>query len=274
VTIELTLLSAVAHRGREITAPRLVDGLWPDEQPENPTKALQVLVSRARRLLGAEVIAGTPTGYRLDGLPLAVELAAARVRVMSVAEITRRLEDRFALLRGRRRDAPERHRTLHAVVDWSWNLLDEAGRSALRTLAEKVARVLGRQAPGALGQQLGLRIGQVGAADRRAAPDQACLGERGLHLLVPGHQPYGGGQARQDDVTEAGAGAEAGTGADGVLDEFRGEVHGGQGNGLFVGGKGRWCVRVMPQSVREAGFSAASLRFQRGGRTVTARGGT
>ncbi|RPF37060.1 BTAD domain-containing putative transcriptional regulator [Streptomyces sp. TLI_185] len=72
---------------------------------------------------------------RLDGLPLAAELAAARVRVMSVAEITRRLEDRFALLRGGPRDTPQRHRTLHAVVDWSWNLLDEEGQTALRTLS-------------------------------------------------------------------------------------------------------------------------------------------
>lgn len=60
-----------------------------------------------------------------EGLPLAVELAAARVRVLSVPEIARRLGDRFALLRGGARDAPERHRTLHAVVDWSWNLLAE-----------------------------------------------------------------------------------------------------------------------------------------------------
>ncbi|GHH11877.1 ATP-binding protein [Streptomyces lanatus] len=72
---------------------------------------------------------------RLDGLPLATELAAARVRVMSVAEITRRLEDRFALLRGGPRDAPRRHRTLHAVVDWSWNLLEPPARAALRALA-------------------------------------------------------------------------------------------------------------------------------------------
>jgi predicted ATPase len=71
----------------------------------------------------------------LDGLPLAVELAAARVRVLSVAEIARRLEDRFGLLRGGARDAPERHRTLQAVVDWSWNLLDPAGRAALRALS-------------------------------------------------------------------------------------------------------------------------------------------
>ncbi|MGO8896529.1 MAG: BTAD domain-containing putative transcriptional regulator [Streptosporangiaceae bacterium] len=72
---------------------------------------------------------------RLDGLPLAAELAAARVRVMSVAEIARRLDDRFAVLRGGARDAPQRHRTLHAVIDWSWNLLDLAGQAAMRALS-------------------------------------------------------------------------------------------------------------------------------------------
>ncbi|MGW2096601.1 ATP-binding protein [Streptomyces olivaceoviridis] len=71
----------------------------------------------------------------LDGLPLAVELAAARVRVLSVADIARRLRDRFALLRGGARDAPERHRTLHAVVEWSWNLLEPDGQAALRALS-------------------------------------------------------------------------------------------------------------------------------------------
>lgn len=71
----------------------------------------------------------------LDGLPLAVELAAARVRVMSVPEIARGLDDRFALLRGNARDAPSRHRTMHAVVDWSWNLLGPSGRAAMRSLS-------------------------------------------------------------------------------------------------------------------------------------------
>ncbi|MFL6121514.1 ATP-binding protein [Actinophytocola sp.] len=71
----------------------------------------------------------------LDGLPLAVELAAARVRVMSVAEIARHLDDRFALLRGGARDAPARHRTLHAVIDWSWHLLDAEGQAAMRALS-------------------------------------------------------------------------------------------------------------------------------------------
>jgi predicted ATPase/DNA-binding SARP family transcriptional activator len=72
---------------------------------------------------------------RLDGLPLAAELAAARVRVVSVAEIARRLDDKFAVLRGGTRDAPQRHRTLHAVIDWSWNLLDPAGQAAMRALS-------------------------------------------------------------------------------------------------------------------------------------------
>ena len=72
---------------------------------------------------------------RLDGLPLAIELAAAKVRVMSIAEITRRLDDRFALLAGRDRSTPDRHQTLEAVIDWSWNLLPEHDRAALCALA-------------------------------------------------------------------------------------------------------------------------------------------
>jgi predicted ATPase/DNA-binding SARP family transcriptional activator len=71
----------------------------------------------------------------LDGLPLAIELAAAKVRAMSVEEIDRRLENRFALLRGGDRSAPGRHQTLLAVIDWSWNLLDADQRRALRWLA-------------------------------------------------------------------------------------------------------------------------------------------
>jgi predicted ATPase/DNA-binding SARP family transcriptional activator len=72
---------------------------------------------------------------RLDGLPLAIELAAARVRAMSVEEIDRRLEDRFGLLRGGDRSAPDRHQTLLAVIEWSWNLLDAGEQRALRRLA-------------------------------------------------------------------------------------------------------------------------------------------
>ncbi|MFI9510624.1 AfsR/SARP family transcriptional regulator [Nocardia sp. NPDC052566] len=72
--------------------------------------------------------------HTLDGLPLAIELAAARVRVLSVEEINTRLADRFALLRHGDRSSPERHRTLHAVIDWSWQLLDTPQQVALRRL--------------------------------------------------------------------------------------------------------------------------------------------
>jgi predicted ATPase/DNA-binding SARP family transcriptional activator len=72
---------------------------------------------------------------RLDGLPLAIELAAARLRTLPLAEISRRLDDRFRLLTGGSRTALPRHRTLRAVVEWSWDLLspDE------RLLAERFA---------------------------------------------------------------------------------------------------------------------------------------
>jgi predicted ATPase/DNA-binding SARP family transcriptional activator len=72
---------------------------------------------------------------RLDGLPLAIELAAARVRSMSLDDLARRLDDRFAVLVGSDRSAPERHRTLLAVIDWSWRLLAAAEQHALRRLS-------------------------------------------------------------------------------------------------------------------------------------------
>ncbi|WP_413600718.1 BTAD domain-containing putative transcriptional regulator [Curtobacterium sp. Curtsp57] len=72
---------------------------------------------------------------RLDGSPLAIELAAARIRGMGVEEIERRLDDRFALLRGGDRSAPERHRTLLAVIEWSWRLLDDGAQDLLTRLA-------------------------------------------------------------------------------------------------------------------------------------------
>ncbi len=65
---------------------------------------------------------------RLDGLPLAIELAAARLRTLPVDQVAGRLGDRFRLLTGGSRTALPRHRTLQAVVEWSWELLDAAER--------------------------------------------------------------------------------------------------------------------------------------------------
>jgi predicted ATPase len=72
---------------------------------------------------------------RLDGLPLAIELAAARTRSLTVVEVERRLSDRFALLVSGATGAPERHRTLHAVIEWSWDLLTERQRALCRRVA-------------------------------------------------------------------------------------------------------------------------------------------
>ncbi|HKS49844.1 MAG TPA: BTAD domain-containing putative transcriptional regulator [Amycolatopsis sp.] len=71
----------------------------------------------------------------LDGMPLAIELAAARLRTMSLDQLAHRLDDRFRLLTSGSRTALPRHRTLRAVVDWSWELLTDAERMVLRRLS-------------------------------------------------------------------------------------------------------------------------------------------
>jgi predicted ATPase/DNA-binding SARP family transcriptional activator len=71
----------------------------------------------------------------LDGMPLAIELAAARLRTLSLDQLANRLDDRFRLLTGGSRTALPRHRTLRAVIDWSWELLTDAERMVLRRLS-------------------------------------------------------------------------------------------------------------------------------------------
>ncbi|TKG72340.1 AfsR/SARP family transcriptional regulator [Prauserella endophytica] len=103
--------------------------------------AVRLFVDRAAA--GAPGFALTPANVhavaticrRLDGLPLALELAATRVRALGVDELLARLDDRFRLLSGGPRDAPARQRTLRAMIDWSWELLTEPERVVLRRLA-------------------------------------------------------------------------------------------------------------------------------------------
>jgi predicted ATPase len=72
---------------------------------------------------------------RLDRLPLAIELAAARASLLPAATLVERLEQRLPLLTGGRRDAPERHRTLHATIDWSYQLLSPREQEVFAALA-------------------------------------------------------------------------------------------------------------------------------------------
>jgi predicted ATPase len=73
--------------------------------------------------------------WQLEGIPLAIELAAARVRFISLDQIERRLQDRFRLLTGGPRTALPRHQTLQATMDWSYSLLTQLERSLLRRLS-------------------------------------------------------------------------------------------------------------------------------------------
>ncbi|MFF2408316.1 BTAD domain-containing putative transcriptional regulator [Streptomyces sp. NPDC058092] len=79
--------------------------------------------------------AATEICRRLDGLPLAIELAAARLRMLTPRQIADRLDDRFRLLTSGARTVLPRQQTLRAVVDWSWDLLDAAERAVLRRLS-------------------------------------------------------------------------------------------------------------------------------------------
>ncbi|GAA3755503.1 BTAD domain-containing putative transcriptional regulator [Plantactinospora mayteni] len=109
----------------------------PDRLARSP--AVRLFLARAGLAATPETIAGVAeVCRRLDGIPLALELAATRVPVLGVAELAARLQvpqDRFGLLATGPRDAPDRQRTLAAVIDWSWRLLGEPERAVLRRLA-------------------------------------------------------------------------------------------------------------------------------------------
>ncbi|MBB2947117.1 putative ATPase/DNA-binding SARP family transcriptional activator/tetratricopeptide (TPR) repeat protein [Actinoplanes lutulentus] len=117
----------LAVPGRDATA---------DEIEGSP--AVQLLLERAgavRTDLAPDLSVLARVCRALDGMPLAIELAAARLRTMSLDQLAARLDDRFRLLNKGSRTAQPQHRTLRAVVDWSWELLTEHERMVLRRLA-------------------------------------------------------------------------------------------------------------------------------------------
>ncbi len=107
--------------------------------PLDPDAAAELFRARALAAgasLGAEdAEAVAAVCRRLDGLPLALELAATRVRTLGVRELVARLDDRFSALGVELRGVPARQRTLRAMIDWSWDLLTEPERVMLRRLA-------------------------------------------------------------------------------------------------------------------------------------------
>ncbi|MGW1373793.1 AfsR/SARP family transcriptional regulator [Streptomyces sp. NPDC002446] len=109
--------------------------------PLEPAGALALFAARASAgdpgfVLDADTTpAAAEICRRLDGIPLALELAATRVRAVGVRELSARLDDRFRLLAAGRRGAPARQQTLRAMIDWSWELLPFPERTVLRRLA-------------------------------------------------------------------------------------------------------------------------------------------
>jgi predicted ATPase len=139
---------ATSREGLGIAGERLVVvGSLP--LPRAGSGVAAALQSEAVRLF-SERAGGVRTGFtvdagnvdavveicrRLDGIPLAIELAAARTRALTPGEIAQRLGERFRLLTGGSRTAVERHQTLRAAVDWSYELLGDHERAVLRRLA-------------------------------------------------------------------------------------------------------------------------------------------
>ncbi|MDH6546380.1 BTAD domain-containing putative transcriptional regulator [Streptomyces sp. SAI-041] len=118
----------------------------------------------------------------LDGLPLALELAAARLRTLSLTDLATGLTDRFELLATGSRTASARHRTLRAVIAWSWDLLDEEAR----TVAERVAVL-----PGGVTPASAAAVCAGTAVPVRAVPDLlAALVDRSLLQLAPDSGRY------------------------------------------------------------------------------------
>jgi non-specific serine/threonine protein kinase len=133
--------------GGELTfhVPSLVvpDPTFLTPYPEQVARyeAVQLFLERSRMVLPGFSLNDKTTGpvvqicSRLDGIPLALELAAARLRSLTVEQLAERLDDRFRLLTGRNRAALPRQQTLKALVDWSFDLLQEREKVVLRRLA-------------------------------------------------------------------------------------------------------------------------------------------
>jgi predicted ATPase/class 3 adenylate cyclase len=131
----------VIYRVPSLSLPGPDGDSAPGSATPGPSDAVALLVQRARDS-GVTLPSDERTGSllvsvcrRLDGMPLAIELAAARLRSMSLSDLRDRLDQRFRLLTGGSRTAMERQRTLQAMVDWSYSLLNTAEQLLLQRLS-------------------------------------------------------------------------------------------------------------------------------------------
>src|SRR6266542_3179413 len=135
----LAITGELTYRVPSLTVPETSDTLRPETVSRY--EGVRLFVERAK--LGRpdfDVTTGNASAVasicaRLDGMPLAIELAAPRLRLMSAEELSQRLDRRFALLTDGSRTALPRHRTLRSTIDWSYDLLTDVEQAMLRRVA-------------------------------------------------------------------------------------------------------------------------------------------
>ena len=135
----LNVTDEVAWRVPSLSLPE--NGKELSTQESNQYEAVQLFVARAKNkqpdfnLSDQNAKAVLQICNRLDGIPLAIELAASRVNVLNPEVIVSKLDDRFRLLTGGSRTALERHKTLQATIDWSYNLLSDTEKKIFHQLS-------------------------------------------------------------------------------------------------------------------------------------------
>jgi predicted ATPase/DNA-binding CsgD family transcriptional regulator/transcriptional regulator with XRE-family HTH domain len=178
-------------------------------------EAVALFAKRARQADAHFALTGETTAAvarlvaRLDGLPLAIELAAARVEALGVAQLADRLDDRFALLTGGDRVAAGRHRSLAATVEWSYQLLDERERRVFRALSVFPAGFTLEAAEAVAGPDAGrivLRLVDCSLlTPPRAGPDS-----RSRYVMLETLRGYGAGLLAEAGEQDQAAAALAG----------------------------------------------------------------
>jgi predicted ATPase/class 3 adenylate cyclase len=135
----LGISGELMYRVPSLTLPDLKQDATPESLAQFEAVALFIERAQFQQPDFAMTAQNTPAVAsiccRLDGIPLAIELAAARVRSLSVEEVNQRLDQRFRLLTGGSRTALPRQQTLRSLIDWSYDLLNEAERALLRRLS-------------------------------------------------------------------------------------------------------------------------------------------
>ena len=195
---------------------------------------------------------------RLDGMPLAIELAAARVEALGLAQLLDRLDDRLELLAGGDRLAAGRHRSLAAAVEWSYQLLDEAGAAGVPPLSVFPAPFTLQAAEAVAGEARRRRCCAWWTArcwSRRGGPDG-----RARYVMLETLRAYGGGLLAAVGEQDQAAAALARY-ALGVAEEAAAGLTSTQGSWPRPGG---WMPRTPPWGLCWPGRCSMTWTWRRG----------